>query len=527
MLSENNLDNTGKYTSGSNVSNWLENQSGRQYLPLIANMQADVVVVGGGMAGLLITYALTTRGHKVVLLEDGFLASGESGRTTAHLSSALDDRFYSLEKLFGKDKAALAWQSHHEAINYIEEIVSAENIDCDFKRVDGYLFAHTNDSTGNLEKEYDAALRAGALIEWSDNIPGMLLQPVKAIKFNQQGQFHPVKFMMGLADAITVRGGSIYTSTKAESIDETGVVTADGFRVDAQHMVIATNNPFVSKVLLPMMQYSYRTYAIAALVKKNSLPSVLWWDTGDMEMDKDTPPYHYVRTQSYNSEYDLLIVGGEDHKTGVMDNIPEADRFANLETWARDRFEMGEVVYKWSGQVQEPYDGMAFIGRNVSDKDNIYVVTGDSGHGMTHSGIAALLIPDLIEGKENPWVDLYKPGRINFKAARIFLKEVGGTLTDYFKKKIEHPGAEKLSELALDDAVIIDFDGHKTGAYRDSRGRVHIVSATCTHMGCTIAWNNVEKTWDCPCHGSRFSIRGEVLNGPANEPLDFINEDAP
>ncbi len=526
MSTQNEYAGSGKNTSGSTTSNWLDISTGRQYLPLISNHQTDTIIVGGGLAGLSVAYTLITRGHKVVVLEDGFLASGESGRTTAHLSSALDERFYSLEKLFGKEKTSLIYQSHHQAINYIEEIVKTEKIDCDFKRVDGYLFAHVNDTTDNLEKEYNAALRAGALVEWTVNIPGMILQPVKAIRFREQGQFHPVKYMLALAEAITVKGGSIFTSTRVETLDETGVTTTDGFRVNANNIVVATNSPFVSKYLLPLMQYPYRTYAIAALITKNSLPSALWWDTGDMEADKDTPPYHYVRTQPYNSEYDLLITGGEDHKTGVMDDFSELDRFARLENWARNRFEMGEVVYKWSGQVQEPYDGMAFIGRNVNDKGNVYVVTGDSGHGMTHSTIAAMLIPDLIEGKENLRADIYKPGRLNLKALRIFLKEIGSTLSGYFSKKVELPGAERISELALDDAAIIEIGGQKAGAYRDTRGKLHIVSATCTHMGCTVAWNTIEKTWDCPCHGSRFTIKGEILNGPANEPLDFINEDA-
>jgi glycine/D-amino acid oxidase-like deaminating enzyme/nitrite reductase/ring-hydroxylating ferredoxin subunit len=525
MESESNPLEIGRNTSGEHISCWLDTTAERQYLPLIANIQADVVIVGGGLAGISVAYNLVNRGQSVVLLEDGLIASGETGRTTAHLASALDDRFYSLEKLFGKEKTRLIFQSHHEAIDFIEKTVKLENIDCDFKRVDGYLFLHPSDSEDSLEKEYEAAVNAGIPVEWVDKVPAMRMQPLRAIKFAEQGMFHPIKYILGLADTITAKGGKIYTGTHVTEIEESGVTTSDGFRVNARHIVVATNSPFNSKYILPMIQYAYRTYAIAALVKKGMLPAVLWWDTGDMSVDKDTPPYHYVRTQPYNTEYDLLIAGGEDHKTGVMIDESEMDRHGRIEAWTRDRFDIGEVVFKWSGQVMEPYDGMAFIGRNVNDSDNIYVVTGDSGHGMTHATIAGVLIADLIEGKENPYEAIYKPGRINLKASRIFFKETIGTLLNYYKTRPDHPGSVTLASIPLNDAAIVAFDGQKAGAYRDERGLLHLVSAHCTHMGCHVRWNNVEKTWDCPCHGSRFSVTGAVLNGPANFPLEKMDEE--
>lgn len=525
MDSDSNPVEVGRNTSGEHISCWLDKTAERHYLPLIVNLDADAVIVGGGLAGLSIAYNLVLKGISVVLLEDGLLASGETGRTTAHLASALDDRFYSLEKLFGKDKTKLIYESHQQAIDFIESVVKSENIDCDFKRVNGYLFPHASDTLETLEKEYEAAREIGVNVQWIDQVPSMKLQPMKALMFPNQGQFHPIKYILGLAEAITVKGGKIYTGSHVDVVDEKGVFTSDGFRVNAKHIVIATNSPINSKYILPFTQYAYRTYALAALIKRNSIPPVLWWDTGDMNIDKDIPPYHYVRTSPYNTEYDLLIVGGEDHKTGVMGDYSEFDRHANLEAWTRARFDIGEVVYKWSGQVLEPYDGMAFIGRNANDKDNVYIATGDSGHGMTHATIAGILISDLIAGKENPWEEIYKPGRINLKASRIFFKEVFGTLLDYYKTRPDHPGSVTLASIALNDAEIVEFDGQKAGAYRDERGMLHIVSASCTHMGCTVSWNNVEKTWDCPCHGSRFSVTGEVINGPANNALEMIDEE--
>lgn len=527
MESISNSADVGRNTSGENLSCWLADSARRQYLPLIANSDADVVVIGGGLAGLSIAYNLIKRGIKVILLEDGLLASGESGRTTAHLATAIDNRFYHLIKTFGKEDTSLIYQSHVEAVNFIERTAEEEKIDCDFMRVDGYLFPHHTDTVESLEREYDAAREAGVDVEWVAEVPAMRMQPLKALKFPRQGQFHPVKYMIGLGEAITMNGGKIYTGTHVDKIDSEGVTTSEGYRVNARHIVVATNSPVNSRFILPLTQYPYRTYAIAALIKRKSLPPVLWWDTGDMSIDKDTPPYHYVRIQPHNLDFDLLIAGGEDHKTGLMGNLSEFDRHGRLEAWTRERFDIGEIVFRWSGQVMEPYDGIAFIGRNSSDKENIYVATGDSGQGMTHSTIAGMLIADIIEGKENPWQRIYKPRRLNLKAGRILFKETIGTLLKYYKTKPDHPESVSLASIALDDAAIVEFNNHKAGAYRDQHGLLHLVSANCTHLGCIINWNNVEKTWDCPCHGSRFSISGEVINGPANDPLEVINEESP
>ncbi len=516
----------GDNTSGDNISCWLSSiNTGRQFYPLIVDVETEVVIVGGGLAGVSVAYNLSKRGIPVVLLEDGLIASGETGRTTAHLSSALDDRFYNLIKLFGKEDAHLIWESHNEAINFIEKTISEENIDCDFKRVDGYLFPHPSDSLENLEKEFDAARELGIPVEFADQVPGLKLQPLKAIRFVEQGQFHPVKYILGLVHAINANGGKIYTGTHVNNIDEKGVSTSDGFRVNAKHIVVATNSPINSRFILPLTQYPYRTYAIAALIRKDSLPAVLWWDTGDFNVDKDLPPYHYVRTQPYNSEYDLLIAGGEDHKTGMMGNESELDRYGKIEGWVRDRFDVGEVIFRWSGQVMEPYDKIAFIGHSAAGKSNIYIAAGDSGHGMTHATIAGILLTDIIMGNENPWQHIYKPGRLNLKASKLLFKETIGTLLKYYKTNPDHPGSVSLASIGLNDAEIVEFNGQKAGAYRDEHGMLHLVAAHCTHLGCIVRWNNVEKTWDCPCHGSRFSITGQVINGPANDSLEILDED--
>jgi nitrite reductase/ring-hydroxylating ferredoxin subunit len=336
-----------------------------------------------------------------------------------------------------------------------------------------------------------------------------------------------MKYLLGLCKAVSERGCQIYTNTHAEKIDHEGVTTSDGFRITADHIVVATNTPVNNKYIMHLKQYPYRTYVIGAKVKKGVLPKALWWDTGDFSLNADIAPYHYVRTQSLDKTHDLLICGGEDHPTGITEdqNISEEDRYALLEYWMRQKFNVEEIVYQWSGQVMEPMDSIGYIGRNPMDKDNVYIVTGDSGNGMTHGTIAGILISDLINGRSNPWEKIYDPGRFKlFRSGKTFFKELMGGMLSYLKNKPKDAATVELSEIKPEEGKIMEIDGHKVGAYRDKTGMMHFVAAECTHLKCIIKWNNDEKSWDCPCHGSRFTPKGEVMNGPANKDLEYHSE---
>ncbi|HLG03321.1 MAG TPA: FAD-dependent oxidoreductase, partial [Bacteroidia bacterium] len=313
--------------------------------------------------------------------------------------------------------------------------------------------------------------------------------------------------------------------THAAKIESNGIVTREGFTVTAKHIVVATNSPVNNKYLLHLRQYAYRTYVIGAKVKKGLLPRALWWDTGDHSVNKSIPPYHYVRTQHMDENYDLLICGGEDHPTGLaeQEGLPEKSRYFALENWARERFPIEEVIYRWSGQVMEPMDSLAYIGRNPVDKDNIYVVTGDSGNGMTYGSFAGMLVSDLVNGKKNKWERIFSPSRFNLlKSGGVFFKEVFGNLLAYLKsrpKGDEH----NVRELPPGEGWIINQEGKKYGIFRDHVDGYHLVDAECAHMKCIVKWNADEKTWDCPCHGSRYSWKGHVMNGPANRDLHYHN----
>lgn len=513
----------GTLTSGANISYWIDSMEPLKFNTLNNDIETDAVIVGGGISGLTIAYCLAKAGREVVVIEDGFLGSGETGRTTAHIVNALDDRYSEIEAKFGAQNSKLAAESHTAAIDFIEQVIKQENIDCDFKRVDGYLFLHPSDKLKTLEDELEATQRAGLKTEMLPHVPGIEIEKGPSLKFSNQAQFHPMKYIKGLAEAILRNGGKIFTETHAKEIGNKKLL-ANGYTVKANHLVVATNSPINDLVTMHTKQHAYRTYVIGALIPKDAVGTALWWDTGNLNSKWVADPYHYVRIQAFNDEFDLLFAGGEDHKTGQMDkeNITEEDRFKSLINWTRKRFPMiNQIVYHWSGQVLEPVDSLAYIGKNPGDK-NIYIVTGDSGNGMTHAAIGGMLISDLIRGIENPWEKLYDPSRITIKATGDYLKEVGNMAAQYLD--FLTPGDVKSVEnLSPGQGAIINLAAKKTAVYRDENNVLHSYSAICPHLGCVVQWNGSEKSFDCPCHGSRFTCEGKVVNGPATNDLKKIN----
>jgi glycine/D-amino acid oxidase-like deaminating enzyme/nitrite reductase/ring-hydroxylating ferredoxin subunit len=512
----------GLLTSGENISYWIDSVKPFEFSSLDRDVETDVLVIGGGIAGLTTAYCLLKTGRKVIVVEDGLIGSGESGRTTAHLTSALDDRYYEIENTFGEEKSRLAAQSHSSAIDWIEKTVKDENIDCDFQRVDGYLFLHPTDKRENLEKEFQATLRAGLETDWLAHIPAFRDGSNPCIHFPRQGQFHIMRYLNGLAQAITKMGGEIYTATHATDIDKNGA-KCNGHHVSAIEIVVATNTPVNNRVAIHTKQFPYRTYVIGLKVRRGKVPASLWWDTGNQESKWVTAPYHYIRTQKIDEEYDLLIVGGEDHKTGQADDekIPEENRYQALIDWTRAHFPAAEdVVYKWSGQVLEPVDYMAFIGKNPGD-DNIYIITGDSGNGMTHGTLGGIIVSDLIQGLDNKWADFYSPKRSPLKVPKRFFTEalnIAKQYGDYITKA----DIGKVDELKRGEGAILGKDLRRFAIYKDDEGNVHAFSAVCPHLGCIVQWNADERSFDCPCHGSRFTKEGDVVNGPATSGLKKI-----
>jgi glycine/D-amino acid oxidase-like deaminating enzyme/nitrite reductase/ring-hydroxylating ferredoxin subunit len=478
-----------------------------QFSPLEENTHVDVCIVGAGISGLTTGYLLARAGKRVALIDDGPIAGGMTQMTTAHLTNEIDDRYFELEKLHGREGARLAADSHTSAIDRIETIVRQEGIVCDFARLDGYLFLAEGDTRETLERELDAAHRAGLrAVELLARAPFTSFDTGPCLRFPNQGQFHPLRYLARLAEAIQHDGGRIFTDSHADQI-EGGVpalVHVGRHVLTADAAVVATNVPVNDRVAIHTKQAPYMTYVIGARVRRGSVPRVLSWDTGD--------PYHYIRTYD-----DWLIVGGEDHKTGQASDTPE--RYARLEAWARRRFPtMGAVEFTWGGQVMETQDYLAFIGRNPADHDNIFVATGDSGMGITHGTIAGMLLSDLILGRANPWEGLYDPSRVTLRAAGEFARENSNVALQY-TEWLTGGDVASADEIAPGSGAILRRGLEKIAAYRDEQGRVHERLAKCPHLGCVVHWNPAETTWDCPCHGSRFDRYGKVINGPANSDL--------
>lgn len=508
-----------KSDSGETTSIWMATANAINRNPLTEDAGTDVCIIGAGIAGMTTAYLLCREGKAVVVLDDGPVGGGQTERTTAHLSNAFDDRYHKMEQLHGQEGSSRIAASHTAAIDRIEEIVREEKISCDFERLDGYLFAPP-DERQMLKDELAAAHRAGLVdVEMVERAPIEGFDTGACLRFPRQAQFHPMKYLEGLAGAIERLGGRIYTRTHASRVEggERPVVTTDtGHTVSSGACVVATNSPVTDIVSIHTKQAPYATYAIGLRVPRGAVTRALYWDTLD--------PYHYVRLQSLSpggSDYEVLIVGGEDHKTGQADD--GAERFARLEQWARERWpSAGQVEFKWSGQVLEPVDGVAFIGRDAGGGQNIYIATGDSGQGMTHGTIAGILLTDLIVGRPCSWEKIYDPSRVtlSLETAKEFAKENINVAGQYIKDYMSGGDIDEVAGIAPGEGAIIRRGLSKIAAYRNDDGTLIELSAVCTHLGCIVAWNSTEKTWDCPCHGSRFDRQGKVINGPANSGLD-------
>ncbi|MEO5568564.1 MAG: FAD-dependent oxidoreductase [Gemmatimonadaceae bacterium] len=513
------------HPGGETVSIWQGTFTVPSYKSLQTSASADVCVVGAGIAGLSTAYLLTKAGKRVIVVDDGPIGGGETGRTTAHLANAMDDRIYRLEQIHGEERTRHIVESHTSAIHRMEMIVKSENIDCDFRRVDGYLFAARPGQVEALDKELAAAHRAGLVdVRRIDRAPIAGFETGPALRFPEQGQLHSLKYLAGLAKAITSRGGEIYCGSHVSGIEpgkQCKVQVEGGFTITADAVCVCTNGSISDMVQTHAKQAPYRSCVIALNVPRGTVEPALYWDLAD--------PYHYVRLQPIDATSvgitkgetlaDVLIVGGEDFKTAHDDDV--ADRWKTLEAWARERWpQAGPVMYRWSGQVLEPNDYVAYIGRNPDGAENVYMASGDSGQGMTHGMIAGMIFNDLIHGRENMWAGIYDPKRVTLglePLENIAMENIESAI--HLAKDLLSPGGHE-ADIPRGEGRVLRRGMQKVAAYRDESGTMHYCSALCTHLKCVVGWNSTEKSWDCPCHGSRFDPMGKVINGPAIDDLE-------
>jgi glycine/D-amino acid oxidase-like deaminating enzyme/nitrite reductase/ring-hydroxylating ferredoxin subunit len=480
--------------------------------------ETDICIVGAGIAGLTTAFELARRGVRVSVLDDGPIGGGETGRTSAHLASAVDDHYYELEAKFGAGGAKLVAESHATAIDYIEAMVRELEIDCDFQRVDGYLISPPgeHEDRRTLDREYAAAQRAGLECELVDHAP-VPFDSGPALRFANQAEFHPLRYLRAVAEGVIAFGGHIHTGVHVEAVTPgrpLHVKLAGGRTMLARVLIDASNGAFTSQLNMPLRQAAYRTYVLAFAIPEGYIPHALIWDTLD--------PYHYIRVARGPHGGEMLIVGGNDHRTGQGE--PER-QWKLLENWTRQWFpRVGHIVARWSGQILEPADMLAHIGPSP-DHAHVYIVTGDSGNGLTHGTIAGLMLPEMLHGQHPRWARVYDPKRSHLRAAGTLVKEAVQSSAPY-ADWLRGGDVRHLDDIPHGEGAVIRRGLHMIAAYRDEAGECHLRSATCPHLRGVVHWNAAEKTWDCPCHGSRFDRYGRVVNGPSSTDLAPIEAPA-
>ncbi|HET7544512.1 MAG TPA: FAD-dependent oxidoreductase [Polyangiaceae bacterium] len=484
---------------------------------LNSDLSVDVCVVGAGMAGLLCALELRERGRSVLVLERDSVAAGETGATTAHLSTLLDTRYFELCDMHGADKARAIATSHMRGIAHLERVANAHGIDCAFQRVSGFLCADDERQAADLRREAAAATQAGISCELVRRAP-LAIADGSALHVPHQAQFEPLAFLRGVVRALQASGVPIYAPVSVcdfeirSEREPIALSTSDGRRVVANFVVVATNSPINDVTVLHTKLAAYRSYGLSVAIPE-TIPALCW--------DLATP-YHYARTAFDALTHEpLLIVGGEDHRVGQ--ELESEQHWQQLEDWVRDRFpSAGRVVSHWSGQVLETSDGLAFIGRNPG-QEQVLVLTGFSGNGMSYSGLGAELIADLIVGDDNPARELYEPARKPHSLGAVgrYVRENLNTLEQY-SDWLGPADVERIEDIRRGEGAVLRRGLDRVAVYVDQEGGAHELSATCPHLGGVVAWNDAEKSWDCPCHGSRFDCYGKVIAGPAVSDLNQL-----
>jgi glycine/D-amino acid oxidase-like deaminating enzyme/nitrite reductase/ring-hydroxylating ferredoxin subunit len=502
------------------TSHWLRSVSIPEYPTLGRDVTVDVAVVGGGITGITTAYLLKAAGLTVALIERNQCARADSGHTTAHLTMVTDLPLTELARNFGKDAARAVWDAGRIAIDQIESHVEAEQIECGFRRVPGYLhqaIAGNGLSTVELEDVAALAQDLGFDAAFEPAVPHFRRA---GVRFENQGLFHPLRYLYQLLRVIPGSGSHVFERTTAtDVVDDPLSVRCGTHTITCDYVVMATHTPLagksnsVSATLLQSKLALYSSYAVGGKLPSGSVPHGLYWDTSN--------PYYYLRVEPRPWD-DYAIFGGNDHKTGQADDTRAC--YEALDAAARKLLPGFELTDRWSGQVIDTNDGLPYIGET---SERQFVATGFAGNGMTFGTLAAMMARDAVVGRTNPWRDLLSVGRTHLRGGTWdYLRENKDYLYYLVRDRFASAQGASLRVLRRGEGKVLNVKGQRAAAYRDERGTMHVRSAICTHMGCEVKWNQAEATWDCPCHGSRFHSDGSVLAGPAESPLDELERDA-
>ncbi|BCW78716.1 FAD-dependent oxidoreductase [Arthrobacter sp. NicSoilC5] len=488
---------------GQPLSLWLATAGATDFPQLHGTVEVDVAVIGGGIAGLTAALALKRSGHSVAVLEAGRIGTGVTGHTTGKVTSLHRLAYTDLQRSHGVAAARSYGLANQAAVEYIGAVVDAENISCGFRRVANYTFAAGPDALPQVRAEAGLAADLGLPSTFTVDVP--LPFPVAgAVRFDGQAQIHAVQYLQGLAGRVDGNGSFVFERTRALELREGRPVTvaaADG-TVLARDAIVATNVPFADHGRFEALCRPHRSYIVAAPIDTPPLDATF--------ISADEPMRTLLTVRLNGVTY--LLTGGEGHPAGTQ--VDPAPRQASLARYARVQFGAGGVAYRWSTQDALPLDGVPYAGPLNPDSRHAFIITGLRKWGLTNGTAAALMLADLLNGTPNEWAALFDTNRATSRAATAPGPPAAPGDTVPRQK-----AARRTADLAPGDGTVIETDGTSTACYRDPAGQVHAVSATCTHLGCTVGFNREDRTWDCPCHGSRFDVDGKVIQGPATEDL--------
>jgi glycine/D-amino acid oxidase-like deaminating enzyme/nitrite reductase/ring-hydroxylating ferredoxin subunit len=495
---------------GKRTSLWVDTAPKTSYPALAPGTHVDVAVLGGGIAGLTTALLLKREGAKVAVVEAGRVGAGVTAYTTAKVSSLHGTRYQSVESSFGEDGARVYAEANEAGLARIAQLVDELGIDCDFRRKPAFTYAEDDSDRALIEREVEAASKAGLAASYTEDTD--LPWPVAAaIRVEDQAEYHPRKYLLALAKQIPGRGSHVFEETRATAVSDSTparVATTRG-ELTADNVVVATHFPFLDRGGYFARMHAERSYGLGIRLKSGTAPQGMYLSTES--------PAHTVRSHpTKNGE--MVIAGGESHKTGQAN---EAERVAKLQRWAHERFDVASIDYRWSTQDNMPVDGVPYVGKLAPFQKRIWVATGFMKWGLTNGTAAAMILTDLIGGRDNPWADLFDATRFKpLASAGELVKENVNVGKHFVGDHLSRPDVRSVEELSPGQGAIVRRGAGKVAAYRDEDGTVHAVSAVCTHLGCQVLWNSAEKSWDCPCHGSRFHYTGRVIQGPAVKDLD-------
>lgn len=498
---------------------WIASTTSTDYPALNEDINVDIVIIGGGITGISCAYLLKKEGLNIAILEADRIAQGTTGHTTAKITSQHEIIYSKIKSQMGAELAKQYADANESAIHEIKRVAEENNIDCDYISQSAFVYTQQEEYIKKISDEVKAASELGIKASYVEDIPFSI--PIKAaVRFDNQAQFHPRKYLLPLAKNIYDNGVQIFEQSRVVDIEEDSngqgrkyiIITAHGHKVTAGKVVIASHYPFYNKHGMYFTRiYPERSYVIAIKASEKY--------PGGMYINAEEPARSLRYQDSDNGQ--LILVGGDHHKTGQGEDT--ATHYEALIDFANDIFTVEDIPFRWSTQDCMTLDGLPYVGHYTSNTPDFYIATGFAKWGMTNSMASAMILRDLIVKGESPWQDVYNPSRKTIIAsAKNFIVEnanVAGQLID-----------GKLSAISEDmdvkpgEGKVVKIDGKRAGVYMDEQGSLHLVNTTCTHMGCELNWNSAERSWDCPCHGSRFSYGGDIIEGPAVKPLRFSND---